>query len=131
MNEAASRAANAERASNRKSREQTPESLIGARSVSYNDAAMAIVLPFPLTIQEMRVLQEFRRLAADTLTVDVVKAIKHPAGGGEAPAQSLVAKGFLSANGHGYSVTEKAREFLTLDAKPEFESDSGSDETAE
>ena len=92
---------------------------------------MAIVLPFPLTIQEMRVLQEFRRLAADTLTVDVVKAIKHPAGGGEAPAQSLVAKGFLFSNGHGYSVTEKAREFLAIDAKPEFESDSGSDETAE
>ena len=27
---------------------------------------MAIVLPFPLTIQEMRVLQEFRRVVTDT-----------------------------------------------------------------
>ena len=93
---------------------------------------MAIVLPFPLSIQEMRVLQEFRRIGAETMTTDTLKAIKHPTGGGEAPAQSLVAKGFLAADGGGYSLTEKAKEFLAIDAKPEFESgDAGGDEAAE
>jgi hypothetical protein len=83
---------------------------------------MAIVLPFPLTIQEMRVLQEFRRAAAETLTADAIKAIKHPVGGGEAPAQSLAAKGFLTSDGSGgYTLTEKAKEFLAIDAKPLIE----------
>lgn len=91
---------------------------------------MAIVLPFPLSIQEMRVLQEFRRVAGDTLTSDAIKAIKHPAGGGEAPAQSLVSKGFLTSDGSGgYTLTEKAKEFLAIDAKPLIE-ESGGDEAA-
>ena len=90
---------------------------------------MAIVLPFPLTIQEMRVLQEFRRVGAETLSGDAIKAIKHPAGGGEAPAQSLVAKGYLISTGSAYATTEKAKEFLTLDPKPEFESGGASDDT--
>ena len=93
---------------------------------------MAITLPFPLTIQEMRVLQEFRRLASDTMTSDVVKAIKHPSGGGEAPAQSLVSKGFLTTNGSdGYSLTEKAKEFLAIDAKPLIEESGGAEAAAE
>ena len=91
---------------------------------------MAIVLPFPLTIQEMRVLQEFRRLVVDTLAIDAIKGMKHPAGGGEAPAQSLVSKGFLTANGSdGYSLTEKAKEFLAIDAKP-LNEETGGDEAA-
>ncbi len=94
---------------------------------------MAIVLPFPLSIQEMRVLQEFRRIKADTMTADAVKAIKHPVGGGDAPAQSLMAKGFLTSNDGGFTLTEKSKEFLAIDAKPEFESDGGggAEETAE
>ena len=83
---------------------------------------MAIVLPFPLTVQEMRVLQEFRRVGGDTMTADAIKAIKHPTGGGEAPAQSLAAKGFLTSDGSGgYTLTEKAKEFLAIDAKPLIE----------
>lgn len=83
---------------------------------------MAIVLPFPLTIQEMRVLQEFRRMGAETMTADTIKAIKHPSGGGEAPAQSLASKGFLTSDGSGgYTLTEKAKEFLAIDAKPSIE----------
>jgi hypothetical protein len=92
---------------------------------------MAIVLPFPLSVQEMRVLQEYRRIGAGTLAADAIKAIKHPVGGGDAPAESLVAKGFLDRDGSSYSLTEKAKEFLAIDAKPEFESDSGAGETAE
>ena len=92
---------------------------------------MAIVLPFSLSIQEMRVLQEYRRIGTETLASDTIKSIKHPVGGGEAPAESLAAKGFLSRDGSSYSLTEKAKEFLAIDAKPEFESDSGGDEAAE
>ena len=86
---------------------------------------MVIVLPFPLTVQEMRVLQEYRRVASETMTAEAIKAIKHPSGGGEAPAQSLVSKGFLTTDGSGaYTLTEKAKEFLAIDAKPSLE-DSG------
>ena len=92
---------------------------------------MAIILPFPLSVQEMRVLQEYRRIGTDTLAVDAIKAIKHPVGGGDAPAESLVAKGYLNRDGASYSLSEKAKEFLAIDAKPELESDSGGEEAAE
>ncbi len=41
-----------------------------------------IILPNDLATQEIRVLQEFRRLNAETLSPDQIQAIKHPAGGG-------------------------------------------------
>lgn len=92
---------------------------------------MAIVLPFPLTVQEMRVLQEFRRVAADSLSSDAIKAIKHPAGGGEAPALSLVSKGFLASDGSGgYTLTEKAKDFLAIEAAPMVEESGGEGEAA-
>ncbi len=80
-----------------------------------------IILPNDLTSQEIRVLQEFRRLNLETMTPDQVKAIKHPAGGGEQPAVGLVGKGWLTADADGYMLTEKARAFLAIDAKPMFE----------
>jgi hypothetical protein len=85
--------------------------------------AMAIILPLGLTAPEIRVLQEFRRMNADTLSLEAIKAIKHPAGGGEAPAVALVAKGYLQTSGaaDSFTVTPKAKEFLAIDAKPEFE----------
>jgi hypothetical protein len=82
---------------------------------------MSIILPHGLTSAEIRVLQEFRRQNTETMTVDAIKAIKHPAGGGEAPAVSLVSKGFLaSANGSadGFTLTQRAKDFLAIDAKP-------------
>lgn len=82
---------------------------------------MAIILPNGLTTPEIRVLQEFRRLNTETLTLEQIKAIKHPAGGGEAPAASLASKGYLTGNGEGYSTTPQAKEFLSLDAKPMIE----------
>jgi hypothetical protein len=92
---------------------------------------MAIIMSFPMTSQEMRVLQEFRRVAADTLPVAAIKAIKHPAGGGEAPAVSLVANGYLTVDegAQNYTLTQKAKDFLALDVKPEFE-EAGSAEAA-
>jgi hypothetical protein len=76
-----------------------------------------------MTPQEIRVLQEFRRTSAETLTADAVKAIKHPAGGGDAPAISLIGKGYLTSDEArtSYTLTDKAKEFLAYDPKPEFE----------
>jgi hypothetical protein len=80
---------------------------------------MAIILPNGLTAQEIRVLQEFRRLNGETLTVEQIKNVRHPAGsGGEAPAVSLAAKGYLSAAGEGFSITQKGKDFLEIQATP-------------
>jgi hypothetical protein len=86
-----------------------------------------------MTAPEIRVLQEFRRVAADSLDMATVKAIKHPAGGGEEPARGLVAKGFLAADDDGQklSLTAKARDFLAIDAKPENESAGGEEAAVE
>ncbi len=82
---------------------------------------MPIILPHGLTSQEIRVLQEFRRLNAETLPLATITALKHPAGGGEAPAVALVGKGFLTADAESYTVTQKGKDFLAIDAKPMFE----------
>ncbi len=88
-----------------------------------------------MTEQEIRVLQEFRRVTAETMPVATIKAIKHPSAGGEAPALSLVDKGFLTTDGarENFTLTPKAREFLAYDPKPEFEEAGagGGDEPAE
>jgi hypothetical protein len=80
-----------------------------------------IILPNELTSQEIRVLQEFRRLNLQTMTPEQIKAIKHPAGGGEQPAASLVGKGYLTADSGGFALTEKSTAFLAIDARPMFE----------
>ena len=83
---------------------------------------MPIILPNGLTPQEIRVLQEFTRLKTGTLTVDAVKAIRHPADvGGEAPAVSLVAKGYLTSTGEGFEPTDKGRAFMAIQAAPDGE----------
>ena len=76
-----------------------------------------------MTPQEIRVLQEFRRVTSDTLPVAAIKAVKHPVGGGEAPALSLVQKGYLTADDglQNFTLTQKAKDFLAYDPKPEFE----------
>src|SRR5687767_318418 len=81
---------------------------------------MAIILPHDLNSAEIRVLQEFRRLNAETLSLDTIKALKHPAGGGETPAVGLVAKGFVEATapGDSFTLTQKAKDLLAIDPKP-------------
>jgi hypothetical protein len=81
---------------------------------------MAIILPFGLTAPELRVLQEFRRLTVETLPLATIKAIKHPAGGGEAPAVGLTAKGYLEADAarENFGLTQKAKDLLAIDPKP-------------
>ena len=82
--------------------------------------------------QEIRVLQEYRRVGTESLAIAAITAIKHPAGGGESPALSLVEKGFLTtdASRENFALTPKAKEFLSYDPKPEFEEGGGSDEAA-
>ncbi|HEX9162829.1 MAG TPA: hypothetical protein VF980_14075 [Thermoanaerobaculia bacterium] len=94
---------------------------------------MAIIMSHAMTPQEMRVLQEFRRINTETMPVDAIKAIKHPVGGGEAPAASLVQKGYLTMNGSpdNFTLTQKGKDFLALDVKPEFEGAGGDDAPAE
>ena len=93
---------------------------------------MAIIMSFPMTPQEMRVLQEYRRIAAESMSIDAIKAIKHPTGGGEAPAVSLVEKGYLTTDSalQNFTLTQKAKDFLAIDVKPEFEASGDSDEAA-
>jgi hypothetical protein len=90
-----------------------------------------IILPNHLTSQEIRVLQEFRRTNNQTMTVDQVKAIKHPAGGGEAPATLLVTKGFLTTDSSGFTLTEQAKAFLSVDPVPMFEGGGAADSAEE
>ena len=76
-----------------------------------------------MTPAEIRILQEYRRLTTDSLAISAIKTIKHPSGGGEAPALSLVQKGFLTTDEgrQTFTLTPKAKDFLAYDPKPEFE----------
>jgi len=80
-----------------------------------------------MTEQEIRVLQEYRRLAAEELDLAAIKQIRHPVGGGDGPAWSLAEKGFLTPDEsrERLRLTEKAREFLAIDARPLFEEPGG------
>ena len=90
---------------------------------------MAIIMSQPFTAQEMRVLQEYRRINSQTMTLDAIKAIKHPAGGGEAPAVSLVDRGYLTADAtaQNFTLTQKAKDFLAIDVKPDVETAAADD----
>jgi len=94
---------------------------------------MAIIMSHPMTAQEIRVLQEFRRVGAESLSLSAIKAIKHPAGGGDAPAVALVGKGYLTpeAGTENFVLTEKGKDFLALEVKPEFEEAGSADSGAE
>ncbi len=85
-----------------------------------------------MTEQEIRVLQEYRRVGTESLTIAAITAIKHPAGGGESPALSLVEKGFLTTDTarENFALTPKAKEFLSYDPKPEFEEGGASEVVA-
>src|SRR5882724_9373542 len=85
-----------------------------------------------MTEQEIRVLQEYRRVGTESLTIAAITAIKHPAGGGESPALSLVEKGFLTTDParENFGLTVKAKEFLSYDPKPEFEEGASSEAAA-
>lgn len=77
-------------------------------------------LPNGLTPQELRVLQEFRRVEKDELNEDEINGIKHPHGGGLEPARSLLQKGWLkgAAEGAGFALTERAKALLAVKPAP-------------
>ena len=62
-------------------------------------------------------------MAVESLGIDAIKGIRHPAGGGEQPAFGLVDKGFLTVDAarENFTLTEKGKDFLSYDPKPEFE----------
>ena len=74
-------------------------------------------------------------MTTDSLAISAIKAIKHPVGGGEAPALSLIQKGYLTTDDsrQTFTLTQKAKDFLAYDPKPEFEeaAASGAEEPAE
>lgn len=93
-----------------------------------------IILPLGLTSEEIRVLQEFRRLNAEALPLEKIKTLKHPAGpGGEAPAVALTDKGWLEIDAarENYALTQKAKDFLAIDAKPMYEESAGAGDAAD
>ena len=77
-------------------------------------------LPEKLSAQEIRVLQEFRRIQQDAMTPEEIRGIRHPAGGGEEPARELTGRGWLTLedSGGSYRLTEKARRFLEWEPVP-------------
>ena len=74
-------------------------------------------------------------MTTDSLALAWIKAIKHPVGGGESPALSLVQKGYLTTDDgrQTFTLTQKAKDFLAYDPKPEFEeaTASGTEEPVE
>lgn len=81
---------------------------------------MSSDLPDEFTTPQIRILQEFRRLGQESMTIDEIVAIKHPAGGGEIPAWRLVERGYLQTDEmrQNFTLTESAREFLAEEPKP-------------
>lgn len=79
-----------------------------------------MLMPYGLTAPEIRILQEFRRVGRSQMSLAEITALRHPVGGGDAPAWSLVEKGYLSADGgrENLALTEKASEFLSYDPAP-------------
>jgi hypothetical protein len=86
-----------------------------------------------LSAQEIRVLQELRRVGGDTMSLAAIKAIRHPVGGGEAPALRLVERRYLAADAarENFTLTPEGKEFLAYDPKPEVEGAGGEDAPAD
>ena len=79
-----------------------------------------MLLPEGLSPHEIRILQEFRRLNAEALTLEQIRAIKHPVPAGDEPAWALVDRGLLQwSDGSGaMGLTPKGREFLSYNPEP-------------
>ena len=80
---------------------------------------MGVKLPDGLQADEIRILQEFRRLGKRELTGGEIGAIRHPVGGGEAAVRGLLEKGFLAGEGEDrFALTPKSDEILAVDYTP-------------
>ena len=77
-------------------------------------------MPHDLTAQEIRLLQEFRRLTSKQLTRGQLEGVRHPFGETGPAISGLLQKGFLT-NGDAadsYGLTEKGEKFLSYDPVP-------------
>lgn len=80
---------------------------------------MGIELPHGLRADEIRILQEFRRVGRGELSRAEIDAIRHPAGGGEEALKALITKGFIEgAGGEAYRLLGKGEELLRIDSVP-------------
>lgn len=80
---------------------------------------MGVKLPDGLRADQIRILQEFRRLAKRELTVAEIGAVRHPAGDPQIALSGLVEKGFLVEQGEGrFALTPKSDEILAVDYTP-------------
>lgn len=80
---------------------------------------MAVHLPDTLKSDEIRILQEFRRLARREMTADQIRALKHPVGGGDPAIRGLHEKGYLTpGEGESWTLTPKSDELLALEHLP-------------
>lgn len=81
---------------------------------------MGVKLPDGLKADQIRILQEFRRLAKRELTGTELDGVRHPGGGGGEPALlSLVEKGYLTHEAEGrFALTPKSDEILAVDYTP-------------
>jgi hypothetical protein len=79
-----------------------------------------IILPNGFTPEEIRVLQEYRRLSAETLSMETIRSIRHPAGEVAPPTAALVSRGYLTSDGDQFTITQKGKDFLAIEATPEL-----------
>ncbi|MGH9459248.1 MAG: hypothetical protein ACRD2J_16555 [Thermoanaerobaculia bacterium] len=83
---------------------------------------MAIELRDGLSADAIRILQEFRRMGKSELGHGEIDAIRHPAGGGEAPLNMLITKEFVERSPDGtYRLTSRGETFLGVDYRPLYE----------
>ncbi|HVR42224.1 MAG TPA: hypothetical protein VMS56_02165 [Thermoanaerobaculia bacterium] len=80
---------------------------------------MAVKLPDGLRGDQIRILQEFRRLGARELAREQIDAIRHPTGGGADALNGLLEKGYLRPSGEGgFALEPKSDEILGIDHVP-------------
>ncbi len=83
---------------------------------------MGVKLPDGLAADQIRILQEFRRRKAGSLTGDEVAAIRHPVGGGPAALEALLARGYVRRGSDGRIDIEPRGEALAgTDYLPYYE----------
>ena len=80
-------------------------------------------LPHGFRPPELRILQEYRRLARKAMTREEIDAIRHPASA-EGAVEGLLEKGYLVPSGveGEYLLTPVAEELLAVEPVPEWES---------
>lgn len=79
-------------------------------------------LPNGFRPEELRILQEYRRLGKKSMTREQIDAIRHPASA-EGAVEGLLEKGFLVPSGAEgeYELTASADELLAVEPVPEWE----------